>query len=220
MSWAHPDGGQLGHDEVLALAEHTGVVLPIGSWLLHAACAEAAGWCRQFGAAAPALSVDLAPAQASDPDLVATVNGVLEEVGMPAGQLRLGLAVGALLDEHGDAEDNLRVLADTGVHTTVHGFGADAVGLAFLEDLPVRAVRVAARLARRVVARPASATGRALVQLISLVRELEVGVTVTGVRTEQAAGWWQRAGCDLAGGDFFSAPLPAAAVADLLAEHC
>jgi diguanylate cyclase (GGDEF)-like protein/PAS domain S-box-containing protein len=219
LSWAHPDGGQLRHDEVLALAEHTGVVLPIGSWLLRAACAEAAQWCRRFGTAAPRLSIDLALAQASDPDLVATVNGVLNDVGLPAERLRLGLPLGALLHEHGDAEDNLRVLADTGVHTAVHGFGAGAGGLAFLEDLPVRAVRVAAWLARRVVERPASATGRALVQLISLVRQLEVGVTVTGVRTEQAASWWQRVGCDLAGGDFFAAPLPAAAVADLLAAH-
>ena len=219
LSWAHPDGGRLRHDEVLALAEHTGVVLPIGTWLLHAACTEAAQWCRRFGDAAPRLSVDLAAAQASDPDLVATVNGVLEEVGMPAGQLWLGLPVHALLDEHGDAEDNLRVLADTGVRTAVHGFGAGADGLAFLEDLPVRAVRVAARLARRVVARPASATGRALVQLISLVRQLEVGVVVTEVLTEDAASWWHRAGCDLAGGDFFAAPLPAADVPELLAAH-
>jgi EAL domain-containing protein (putative c-di-GMP-specific phosphodiesterase class I) len=219
ICWDHPDLGVLRHDEVIELAGRTGVVLPIGSWLLRTACAEAARWHRLLGDAAPILSINLATAQANDPDLVGTVNDVLSSVDLPPDRLLLGLPVRALLCEEGDAEDNLQVLADTGVRTSIHGFGGGHGGLVFLEDLPVQAVRIAGWLAQRLAERPESVSARALTDLISLVHTFDVTVIVAGLLRESSADWWHKAGADVACGDFFAPPGRPEAIAELLLGH-
>jgi diguanylate cyclase (GGDEF)-like protein/PAS domain S-box-containing protein len=216
ISWDRPGHGTMRHDEVMELAGHTGVVLSIGTSMLRAACADAARWHELLGDATPTLSINLASAQANDPDLVGTVNGVLSSVGLPAHQLQLGLPVRALLCEDGDAEDNLQVLADTGVRTSLHGFGAGHGGLVFLEDLPVRAVRIAAWLVRRLAQRPDSVTGRALTDLMSLVHMFGAAVVIPGLPTQELADWWRHAGADIASGSFYAPPGPPEAITDLL----
>jgi predicted signal transduction protein with EAL and GGDEF domain len=111
--------------------------------------------------------------------------------------------VRALVCEDGDAEDNLQVLDDMGVRTSLHGFGDGHGGLTFLEDLPVRSVRIAAWLVQRLAERPQSVSARAAAELVSLVHEVETIVTVPGVHTAEQATWWQQIGADLACGDFF-----------------
>ncbi|HEY0638963.1 MAG TPA: EAL domain-containing protein, partial [Pseudonocardiaceae bacterium] len=143
-------------------------------------------------------AVNLAPAQADDPDLVATVNAVLDAAGLPPDRLRLGLPVSALLAERGDADDNARVLAARGVHLTVHGFGGGYGGLVLLEDLPVRSVWIADRLVAHVAGRPDSVTARALRSMVPLVHALDAEVVAGGVRSAAAADWWRDAGADLA----------------------
>ena len=216
ICWDHPEHGTLGHDQVIDLAGHTGVVLPIGAWLLGTACAEAMRWPAGQAGAPPVLSINLATAQANDPDLIAMVNGVLGSVGLPPDRLQLGLPVRALLCEEGDAEDNLQVLADMGVRTSIHGFGGGHGGLVFLEDLPVRGVRIAGWLAQRLAQRPDSVSARALTDLMSLVHTFEVTVTVAGLVSESCADWWHKAGADVACGDWFAPPGPPEAITELL----
>jgi len=226
IRWDHPDGGPLGHDEVMKLAEQTGMVLPIGQWLLRMACTQAVGWSAAFadaalgdsalGDGAPPLAINLATPQANDPDLVGTVNDVLGSTGLAPGLLQLGLPVRALLCEEGDAEDNLQVLADMGVGTSIHGFGGGHGGLVFLEDLPVQSVWIAGWLVDRLAERPESVTGRALHDLISLVHTFDATVVTAGVRTAEQAAWWRKAGGDLACGDWFAAPGPPDAIVERL----
>lgn len=216
ICWDRPGHGTLRHNEVMGLAEHTGVVLPIGAAVLREACTEAVGWHGLPGHAAPALSINLSSAQANDPDLVGTVNGVLDSVGLPPHQLQLGIPVRALLCEDGDAEDNLKVLADTGVRTSLHGFGAGHGGLVFLEELPVQVVRIAAWLVRRLAERPESVTGRALADLISLVHTFGAAVVVPGLQTQAHADWWHQAGADIGCGGFFVPPSSPEAMSRLL----
>jgi diguanylate cyclase (GGDEF)-like protein len=216
ICWDHPEHGVLGHEQVMGLAEHTGVVLPIGAWLLATGCAEAMRWPAGQGGDPPVLSINLATAQANDPDLVATVNDVLASVGLPPDRLQLGLPVRALLCEEGDAEDNLQVLADMGVRTSIHDFGGGCCGLVFLEDLPVRAVRIAGWLVQRLAQRPESVAARALTGLMSMAHTFDVTVTVPGLATESGADWWRTAGADLACGDWFAAPGSPEAITKLL----
>jgi len=208
ICWDHPERGTLEHAEVMDLAEHTGVVLPLGQWMLRTACAEAVAWRREFGEDAPVLSVNLATAQANDPDLVRVVHGVLDSTGLPAQWLQLGLPVRALLCEEGDAEDNLQVLADMGARISIHGFGGGHGGLVFLEDLPVRSVRIAGWLVQRLAERPASVTAKALADLSSLVHAFKATVIVSGVHTAEQAAWWRQIGGDVACGDWSGPPGP------------
>lgn len=216
LCWDHPELGTLGHAEVTELAEHTGVVLPIGQWMLSTACHQAVEWRRQFGADAPVLLVNLVTAQANDPDLVRVVNDVLDSVGLAPQQLQLGMPVRALLCEEGDAEDNLQVLADMGVRISLHGFGGGHGGLVFLEDLPVQAVRIAGWLVQRIADRPDSLTAKALTDLISLVHAFGATVIVAGLARDSCAKWWREAGADIACGDWFAAPGPPEAIMERL----
>lgn len=218
VRWDHPRYGTLPHDEVMELAQQTGAVLPLGQWMLRQACEQAVCWHDRFGDIAPVLAVNLVAAQANDPDLVADVNKVLDVVDLRPGWLQLGLPVRALLCEEGDAEDNLQVLADMGVRTSIHGFGGGHGGLVFLEDLPVRSVRIAGWLVQRLHERPESVTARALTDLISLVHTFDATVIIAGVRSAEQAAWWQDIGADLACGEWVAAPGPPEAITRRLHE--
>lgn len=214
--WEHPERGRLNHDEVMDLARYTGVVLPLGAWTLRTACADAARWLGKFGESAPLLSINLPTAQANDPDLVQVVHAALDSTGLPASRLQVGVPVRALLCEEGDAEDNLQVLADMGVRTSIHGFGGGHGGLVFLEDLPVHSVRIAGWLMQRLAERPDSITARAVTELVSLVHTFGATVIVTGLQAEGCAGWWHEVGADIGCGEWFALPCPADGITEML----
>ena len=214
--WQHPERGRLDHDEVTELARYTGVGLPLGAWTLRTACADAARWLREFGESTPLLSINVPTEQANDPDLVQVVHAALESAGLPASRLQLGVPVKALLFEEGDGEDNLQVLAEMGVRTSIHGFGGGRGGLVLIEDLPVHSVRIAGWPVRRLAEPPESITARALTEFVSLVHALGAAVIVTGLQTDGCAAWWHQAGADIGCGEWFAVPCPADGITDML----
>jgi EAL domain-containing protein (putative c-di-GMP-specific phosphodiesterase class I) len=222
MRWRHPHRGEVGHRECLELAAETGMVLPLGEWLLAAAVGQAKSWHEQFADQAPPLVVNLAQPQATDPDLVGLVRGLLDAGCLAADRLQLAMPVQALIGEitetaSGDAQDNLQVLADLGVLTAIHDFGGEHGSLVLMEDLPLRAVQVAPWLVHRLADRPDSLAGRAMADLVSLVHVGGAAVIVPEVHTEEQAGWWHGIGADIACGKQFGLPSPPEAITELLA---
>jgi diguanylate cyclase (GGDEF)-like protein/PAS domain S-box-containing protein len=214
--WEHPKRGRQDHDEVTKLARYTGVVLPLGAWTLRTACADAAKWLQEFGEGTPLLSINVPTALANDPDLVQIVHAALESACLPASRLQLGVPVKALLFEEGDAEDNLQVLAEMGVRTSIHGFGRGRSGLVLIENLPVHSVRIAGWPVRQLAEPPGSITARALTEFVSLVHTFGATVIVTGLQTDGCAAWWHQAGADIACGGWFAVPCPADGITEML----
>lgn len=204
LEWDHPDRGTLRHDECVELSERTGMVLPIGQWQLRAAGEQAARWRAEHGDGFPPIALYLASPQANDPDLVHNVRTVLADHQLPPTALQIGIPVRALLCEDGDADDNLEVLADMGVPVALIGFGGGHGGLAFLEDLPVCAVKVAAWIVTRLANKPASLTARAVAGLTRNVRESGASVIVPNIRSEEQAAWWSARGADIGQGPLFA----------------
>lgn len=211
LRWEQPQGGPLSHRECLELAARTGWVIPLGQWMLRSACEQLASWRQHLGAAAPRLHVDLTPQQSHDPDLVADVLSTLEQAGLAAECLQLGIPVSAL-DAPGDSEGNLRVLADAGVGITLREFDgvADAT---YLEDLPARTVEIAPRVVQRVVQqrvmqRPGddSAVAHAVPVLLQLVHRCGATVIVRDIGNRHEADWWKSAGADVGQGAFLALP--------------
>ncbi|GLY71226.1 putative bifunctional diguanylate cyclase/phosphodiesterase [Amycolatopsis taiwanensis] len=195
VSWDHARCGRLSHEECLTLAEPTGLILDLGSWLLSSACKRFQGERDEL-----LLSVALTRSQAADPDLVGLVRRVLDSSGLRPNRLVLGFP-GRALAEGGETAENLTVLSEIGVRTIVHGFGA--VGdVLFLEDLPVHGIRVDRRIAARQAASE-SATMRVLATTIELAHQAGMRVSVDGVDTEEQAGFWRAAGVDYALGGMF-----------------
>jgi diguanylate cyclase (GGDEF)-like protein/PAS domain S-box-containing protein len=215
LHWDHPQRGRLPHQECLELAALTGLILPLGQWVLHQVCAQIASWHQQAGVIPP-VHVDLSRQHAHDPDLVTTVRCALDRVNIAPACLQLGIPVSALDDEQGEATENLQVLADMGVAITLlECSGADAV--AHLEDLPVLAVQLASRMVRRVITRGGdSAVARSATPLVTLMQCCGATVMVRDIDTRRQADWWRSAGVDIGQGGFFALPGPPDAALVLL----
>jgi EAL domain-containing protein (putative c-di-GMP-specific phosphodiesterase class I) len=198
LQWDHPALGALPHGRCVELAEQTGLILPLGEWLLRMASQQAGWWGQRLDLP---LVVSLTPHQSSDADLVARVVRVVENpemliAGMPAGVLQTP-----------EAADNFRVLADMGVHTVLDDFGTAPDELALVEDLPVQSVRVSNRLVKRQARSAVNAPlSVALMALVPLVQRAGAIVTVDGIDTRAQANWWRVVGADVAMGELFGGP--------------
>ncbi|KJK48737.1 hypothetical protein UK23_16270 [Lentzea aerocolonigenes] len=177
----------LPHARCVELAEQTGLILPLGEWLLRTAGEEARSW-RRFDLR---LSVRLSAYQATDADLVGRIGRVMNATGVEGHRLMLGIPASAL--PIGDATDNLAALADMGVYTVLDDFGRGSLDLAAVQDLPVSCVRVASSRASHALA------------LLPLVREAGVAVAVDGIDSAEEAGWWRSKGAEFGVGGFIGA---------------
>lgn len=203
LHWNHAVHGPLDHARCLEVLADTGLSLPIGRWLLSRAGAQLRTWADRFDGRPPRLHVELSRELAGDPDLVSAVRGVLADAALEPDQLQLGMPVRALCRPDGLAEDNLVVLDELGVAVVLYEFGTTSGDLACLEDLPVRAVKVAGNAVSRV-----ERTGedglftRSMRGLVPLVRESGISVIVGDVESEAQFEWWREVGADVAQGEF------------------
>ncbi|SEQ11341.1 PAS domain S-box-containing protein/diguanylate cyclase (GGDEF) domain-containing protein [Lentzea xinjiangensis] len=182
-------------DRCAELADATGLILPMGEWLIRIAAGQAQWW-RQRGELDQQFGVRLTRHQATDADLVSRVAKVVDETGMPHERLTLSMPVGVL--GVGGAAGNLETLADMGIRIALEDFGLGPRDLAWLGRLPVASVLVPADLVRRQDPRSTA--------LIPAVHELGVDICVDGIENEAQAAWWEAAGADLAIGAHFGAP--------------
>lgn len=196
LRWDHPEHGLLCGEQCLELAEETGLILALGPWLLRTACE------KRCDADLP-LSVNLTAAQSSDGDLVGDVVRVLRETGVAPDRLSLGMPVRALLADKGEAMDNMRLLAENGIQTVAIEFGGMSGDMVCVEDLPLKAVRVAPWLVNREPV-PGSPVTHAMLDMASLVHLAGAQVIVDGINSKEQADWWRAAGADLAQGGLFS----------------
>ncbi|MEV6226478.1 EAL domain-containing protein [Saccharopolyspora shandongensis] len=142
VRWDHVEFGELGDEQFLGLAEETGLIVRLGSWVLEQVCEHAARWVRQLGADAPVPTVNLSLRHCRDPELVAGVQNILRSTGLPPGALALGLPESALFDHQDDPVDTLEIFADMGIKLVVYKFGDDYARLGRLSGLPLAGVRI------------------------------------------------------------------------------
>jgi diguanylate cyclase (GGDEF)-like protein/PAS domain S-box-containing protein len=191
LAWNHPRHGRIGHDTCVRFANETGLIVPLGEWLIRTACEEADDRLP--------MVVGLTPHQAADPDLVGSVRGLLTATGLGPSRLRLGFPAGAVLGDLGETVENLYLLAEIGVDAELQDFGA-AGDVICLVDVPVRTVRIAARLAER---RTEPLAERSLRSLIETATMAGATVVAEGIDSTGDAGWWQAAGAHIGVGRYF-----------------
>lgn len=227
LSWQHPQLGLLTDDQCQQAAERTGVVHEVGQWLLHAAALQAMSWRQRFGAAVPPVVVNLMPAQAQDPDLVAKIRTVLAETELPSGRLEIRAPVTAIRTAIGDlagegggqAEDNLRVLAEIGVRIGLHDFAGGIGELRCVADLPVCTVRIAAPISQQVADDPSRILSQTAQALVHIVRGAGIDVVGYPVDCSDQAACWPWVGANWAVGKLFGPPGPPSDL-DALIERC
>ncbi|MEV6876748.1 EAL domain-containing protein [Amycolatopsis sp. NPDC051128] len=206
LHWDRPDETALSHECCLELAEPTGLVLPLGDWMLRAAARQGEWWRQSAGFSLP-MVVGLTAHQVSDEALGTRVTRLLADTGLSPGQLTLGVPAGALAVS--GVIENVTALADLGVHVMLDEFGLGPDDLRAIEDLPVGIVRVDRRLAEW----QAWSDSTFLGALVPLVRQVGATLVVDGIHTEDQAKWWRAAGAELATGDYFGTASPAGELA-------
>jgi diguanylate cyclase (GGDEF)-like protein/PAS domain S-box-containing protein len=220
VRWQHPSLGRLGPDRFIDLAEETGLIVPLGRWVLRCACEQAKGWLDRFGVDAPFVSVNLAVRQSREPGLVDDVRAVLAETGLPPGQLQLELTESAIMGTSDGPLDALRTLSDMGVRIAIDDFGTGYSNLAYLRHLPVNELKIAGSFVEglRAADRSDPVDAQIVATLVTLAHALGLTVTAEGVETPAQAERLRRIGCDSGQGWLFARPGPPESIDKLLLD--
>ncbi len=212
VRWKHPELGLLPPDKFIPLAERSGLVIPIGDWVLNEACRQAQVW-REKGHAL-VMAVNLSALQFKRGNLLETVSHALKRSGLPAELLELELTESILLQDVDVAIKTLRSLKDMGVKLSIDDFGTGYSSLSYLKRLAVNKLKIDQSFVRDLAeASDSAAIVRAIIQL---GHTLQLTVIAEGVETEAQLAFLRNYGCDEAQGYLYSRPVPASEFVKLI----
>ncbi|MCA1857600.1 EAL domain-containing protein [Massilia oculi] len=215
IRWRHPQFGTVRPERFIALAEETGLIVPIGAWVLRAACRQNVHW-QRAGLGQLRIGVNLSARQFSEPDLVQTVRQVLDETGLPPDSLEIELTESMMMADIEAAIETMRCLKTMGVKLSIDDFGTGYSSLSYLRRLPVDVLKIDRSFVRDIAG---SADGAAMVgAIISLAHGLRKQVIAEGVETLAQLDYLRGCGCDEVQGHIFSRPEPVHAVERLLRQ--
>jgi len=212
VRWRHPELGMVSPGDFIPLAEDTGLIVPLGDWVLRTACQQMRRW-QHEGIAPRTLAVNLSPRQFAQPDLTQQIEQVLAETGLSPAALELEITESALMDAT-TAGTRLQRLKALGVRLAIDDFGTGYSSLAYLSRFPIDKLKVDQSFVRRI---PDDTTDMEITAaVISLARSLKLKVLAEGVETPEQLQFLRKHGCDLLQGYLFAKPLPAEQMGALL----
>jgi diguanylate cyclase (GGDEF)-like protein/PAS domain S-box-containing protein len=213
VRWLHPQHGVLGPDRFIPLAEHTGLIVPLGRWVLEQSVRQAREWQERHGGNAATgplrINVNLSPCQLTHPGLVQDTVDILERAGVEPDALCLEVTESALIGADDDLLKPLRRLAEMGVDIALDDFGTGYSNLATLRRLPVSILKLDRSFTQGMQQFPADPVDLKIVEgIVSLAHSLSLAVTVEGVETGAQAEQLRILGCDTAQGWYYARPGP------------
>jgi diguanylate cyclase (GGDEF)-like protein/PAS domain S-box-containing protein len=210
LRWRHPEQGMISPASFIPVAEETGLIVPIGEWVLRTACRQHVAW-RTAGHAPLPVAVNLSPRQFRQRNLVEVVARALDEAGMEARYLELEITEGSLMQATEHTLATLESLNALGVRLSIDDFGVGYSSLSYLKRFPVDQLKIDQSFVRDIAT---DADDAAIVSaIIGLARNLSLDVVAEGVETEEQLAFISACGCTEAQGFYFSRPLPAEEVA-------
>ncbi|HYF60922.1 MAG TPA: EAL domain-containing protein [Burkholderiaceae bacterium] len=206
LRWQHPERGPIQPMDFIPLAEETGLIVPIGQWVLETACAQLAGWARSPHTRELLLSVNVSARQFRQPDFVQRVERALADSGALPSRLRLELTESLLLDNVSDCIAKMQSLKSMGVGFALDDFGTGYSSLSYLKRLPLDELKIDRSFIRDITTDPSDA---AIVQtIIGMARTLGLEVVAEGVETFEQMDFLARHGCGAYQGWYFGKAVP------------
>lgn len=216
IRWEHPELGMISPGFFIPLAEETGLIIPIGEWVLRAACADARRWQTRFSLPLR-ISVNLSPLQLRQPNLVALVASVLEETGVPPHLLDLEVTESISVKSIPNLLETLQALRELGCQISIDDFGTGQSSLDYIKRFPADRIKIDQAFVRNIGVDP---DDEAIVQAtIGMAHNLNRSVVAEGVEIEAHLDFLRGLGCEVLQGYLFCRPLPAASLENLLVER-
>ncbi|MEX0628175.1 MAG: EAL domain-containing protein, partial [Cucumibacter sp.] len=209
LRWRSPEGEDIGPTEFIPVAEETGLIIPIGEWVLREACKAAASWPSPVG-----VAVNLSPVQFRARNLTELVKSALEDAGLEPGRLELEITESLLLLDTAQTLDVLHQLRALGVRISMDDFGTGYSSLSYFRSFPFDKIKIDRSFISELGVRKDNLA--IITAVIGLSRSLGMTTTAEGIETEEQMRLVRAEGCEEAQGFLFSPPLPASAVAGLL----
>jgi len=210
LRWQHPARGLVQPLEFIPLAEETGLIVPVGEWVVRTACRDAAAWPSGIG-----VAVNLSAVQFRSPTLVEAVQAALAGSGLAAARLELEITESVLLHDCPGTLAMLHALRALGVRIAMDDFGTGYSSLSYLHSFPFDKIKIDRMFVRDVLDRASS--GAIVRAITGLGASLGIATTAEGVETQEQLARLRRDGCTEAQGFLISRPVPVSGVAALLA---
>jgi diguanylate cyclase (GGDEF)-like protein/PAS domain S-box-containing protein len=208
IRWQHPQRGLVYPGDFIHAAEETGLIVPIGAWILHEACRQTAEWQKQIPEARPlTINVNLASTQFAQPDLPAQIQRVLQETGLSPASLKLEITETVVIENPEAAGEMLRQLRALGIKVCLDDFGTGYSSLSYLLRFPIDTLKID----RSFVSGIGSGSENASIvkTIVALAHNMGMDVTAEGVETREQMLHLQHLNCENAQGYLFSKPVVA-----------
>ena len=214
LRWISPSRGLVSPTEFIPLAENTGLITPIGIWVMRQACTQLKAWEREPATAELELAVNVSPKQFHMPDFVAQVLKVVQQSKINPSRLKLELTEGLIMDDIDSTISKMNALRQAGLRFSIDDFGTGYSSLAYLTRLPLQQLKIDQSFVHNMTLRPENA---AIVQtIIGMARNLHMEVIAEGVETEEQYEFLKLQGCVFFQGYYFGKPVP---IADFTVKH-
>lgn len=219
LRWNHRELGMISPTEFIPLAEETGLVVPIGTWVLNEACNQVKRW-EHVGYPPVRMSVNVSAVQFGRNDFIGIVEEALRTSQIDPGCLEIELTEGLLLNDIQGAAAKLKELKKLGVYIAIDDFGTGYSSLRYLKQLPIDTLKIDQSFIRDMrVFDPAKGKDRALVQAIILLgHNLGMNIIAEGVELQEQVDFLRESDCEEIQGYIFCKPLPSAGVEDFMAQ--
>ncbi len=213
IRWNHPTRGLIPPGSFIPLAEDTGAILNIGSWVVESACRQARTWEAETGCDLP-INVNISSRQFLQPDFAAWVGQTLDATGLPGSRLRIEITETVLMEDSENVARMLDSLRARGVGICLDDFGTGFSSLSYMQRFPIDQLKIDREFVARMNA--ADRTQAILETILNLARSLGLRAVAEGVETAEQAEELRRLGCPFAQGYYYSHPVPASDAIRLL----
>ncbi len=206
LRWHHPELGLVNPSKFIPLAEETGAIIPIGKWVLHTACKQARKW-HEMDHKGIYVAVNLSPRQFKEPDLVETVEQVLEDTGLSPDCLKLEVTESGIMENPEQAITTMKILRAKGIHFSIDDFGTGYSSLSYLKRFPIDTLKIDRSFVIECITNKDDQ--EIIKTIISMAQNLGIDTIAEGVENKEQLDFLVRHGCCMMQGYYFGRPMPA-----------
>ncbi|MDH5516817.1 MAG: EAL domain-containing protein [Gammaproteobacteria bacterium] len=216
LRWNHPELGTLPPNDFIPILEETGLIIPVGEWIIRTACEQAVRW-QAMGLPPMHVAVNLSARQFSEHDLADKISAILEQTGLPAELLELEITENILMQQDNQTMNIINKLHALGIQLAIDDFGTGYSSLSYLRKFPIHTLKIDRSFVRDITI---DSDDAAIVQLIiDMAHSLKLNVIAEGVETKEQIKFLKDRRCWEMQGYFFSKPLPANDITQLLHQN-